>query len=71
MRKFRCIKSWVRDTEGDVIELYLYQRYPREIREAHFEEIFETPKRASNKSMDTPPPKKSAPEIKSSEEDIK
>ena len=52
MRKFRCINGWARDSVGDIIDLYIYQRYPREIRENNFVEIFEPVKKSSSPKVE-------------------
>jgi len=39
MRKFKCIRKWARNQVGDIVELYEFKRYPREVRVGHFEEI--------------------------------
>lgn len=39
MRKFKCIRSWARDREGDIIEDYMFRRYPKDIRDSHFKEV--------------------------------
>lgn len=44
MRKFLCTSGWARNKAGDVVELYMFQRYPKEIREGNFQEIIEKPK---------------------------
>tara|TARA_R110000822_G_scaffold25937_5_gene78462 strand:+ start:3888 stop:4175 length:288 start_codon:yes stop_codon:yes gene_type:complete len=43
MRKFKCTKAWVKNRVGDVIDNYIIQRYPSDIRANHFTEVVDVP----------------------------
>lgn len=41
-RRYICTKSWARNKAGDVIERWLYNKYPAEIRQENFKLLEES-----------------------------
>jgi hypothetical protein len=37
MAQFKCIRNWARNTKGDILEQYEYNRIPQELKLTHFE----------------------------------
>lgn len=37
MARFKCIRNWARNTKGDILEQYEYNRIPQELKLTHFE----------------------------------
>jgi hypothetical protein len=54
-KEFKCIKGWARNRVGDVVENYMFSRYPKEIQQNHFVEI--KPKKVTPKSSPKSSPK--------------
>ncbi len=39
MKRFKCISGWARNKVGDVVENYMFRRYPPDIRDNNFIEF--------------------------------
>lgn len=37
MKKYICVRGWERNSKGDIVEEWLYNKYPEEVKERHFE----------------------------------
>lgn len=41
MKKYRCVRGWVRNSTGEIIEEWQYNKLPDEIKNRNFEEYVE------------------------------
>lgn len=54
MKSYKCIKTWARDNEGDIIPHHIWKRYEKTIRDNNFVEYVKKTKSVSvEKSKDT------------------
>jgi len=47
-RRFRCTRAWARNKVGDIVENYMMKRYPSDIRNNNFVEIFPEEKKTKS-----------------------
>jgi hypothetical protein len=55
-KQYKCVKGWARNNVGDIVEEYMINRYPKEIKMNNFVEYVES-KKANKKSTTKSSPK--------------